>query len=155
MICGGSPLHRNSKSFCQTWHAYRWITVSGILRRSSWTITALCSSGTQSNAFWTTWQPKGSMLRLKVLPLIAFAMAIICLGVPCSKQRWTRKFPNRFTMSEYACCMMASIISYFCSVVPILSFCCKNIEACWSLLQTILSTIYFQSQETFLSSRRR
>lgn len=155
MIWGGSLLQRSSKSFCHTWHAYLWMTVSGIRRSSSCTMDALYSSGTESKAFWMTWQPNGSILRLNVFPLIAFAIAITWSGVPCSKQRWTRKLPKRFTMREYAWCTIASIISYFCSALPTLSFCCKNIEACWSLLHTILSTIYFQSQDTFLSSNRR
>lgn len=50
---------------------------------------------------------------------------------------------------------MASTISYFCSGVPTLSFCWRKMEACWSLLQTILSTMYFQLQLTLRSRRRR
>jgi len=41
MIWGGDSVQRSSKSFCQTWQAYRWITVSGIRRRSSCTMIAL------------------------------------------------------------------------------------------------------------------
>ena len=44
---------------------------------------ALYSSGTESNAFWTTWQPKGSMLKARVFPRIALAIEITCSGVPC------------------------------------------------------------------------
>lgn len=131
-----------------------WTTVSGMRLSSSWTIFALIDSSTQSKAFWITWQPNWSILNWSVLPLIAWAMASICCCVPCSKHLWTRKFPKRLIMREYADSTMASTIAYFCSWVPTLSFCCRNMDACWSLLDTIFSTMYFQLQLTLLSRSR-
>lgn len=42
----------------------------------------------------------------------------------------TRELPTRFTMRGSACATMAPMISYFCSTVPTLSFCCRKIGAC-------------------------
>ena len=51
ITAGGWVFHRISNTFCQTWHAYRWVMVSGMFWKSSLTSSTLMLSSTLSSAY--------------------------------------------------------------------------------------------------------